>query len=52
MYVCNCKYKQITLQGGAILNSLFLPSGIMYHHDLEYMKKLEEKEVDPYHFHM
>ena len=28
------------------------PSGIMYHHDLEYMRKLDQKEVEPYHFHM
>ncbi len=28
------------------------PNGIMYHHDLNYMKKLKMKQVDPYHFHM
>jgi len=35
------------------LLSLFeFPNGIMYHHDLAYMKRLADKEVEPYHFHM
>lgn len=28
------------------------PNGIMYHHDKAYMKKLKQKEVSPFHFHM
>ena len=28
------------------------PNGIMYHHDRRYMKRLREKEADPYNFHM
>lgn len=28
------------------------PTGIMYHHNQQYMKQLKKKEVDPYNFHM
>jgi len=28
------------------------PNGILYHHNKQYMKRLEEKKEDPYHFHM
>jgi hypothetical protein len=28
------------------------PNGILYHHDRGYMKRLYEKQVAPYHFHM
>ena len=28
------------------------PTGIMYHHNRDYMKRLKNKEVDPYGFHM
>jgi hypothetical protein len=28
------------------------PTGIMYHHNHDYMRKLAKHEVDPYHFHM
>jgi hypothetical protein len=28
------------------------PGGIMYHHDIEYMKRLKRKEEHPYGFHM
>jgi hypothetical protein len=28
------------------------PTGILYHHDRAYMKRLADKRVDPYHFHM
>jgi hypothetical protein len=28
------------------------PTGILYHHDLGYMKKLADHEVHPYNYHM
>lgn len=28
------------------------PTGIMYHHNRDYMKRMREKKVDPYGFHM
>ena len=28
------------------------PNGILYHHDRSYMKRLYDKKVQPYHFHM
>ena len=28
------------------------PTGILYHHDPNYMQRLKEHKVDPYHFHM
>lgn len=28
------------------------PTGIMYHHNRDYMKRMRQKKVDPYGFHM
>ena len=35
-----------------ILSTDLFPNGYQYHHERSYMKKLREKQVDPYNFHM
>ena len=35
-----------------ILKPYLFPNGILYHHDKAFMKRLDEKREDPYHFHM
>ena len=35
-----------------ILSTDLFPNGYQYHHERSYMKRLREKQVDPYNFHM
>jgi hypothetical protein len=42
----------ITAQHIKLLDLVDFPGGIMYHHDYEYMKRLKNKAVQPYGFHM
>ena len=35
-----------------ILKPYSFPNGILYHHDKAFMKRLADKQEDPYHFHM
>ena len=39
-------------QNAQILALEDFPNGILYHHDRAYMKRLRDKKVHPYHFHM
>ena len=39
-------------QNAQVLSLDDFPNGILYHHNRDYMKRLREKKVDPYHFHM
>ena len=35
-----------------ILSTDIFPNGYQYHHERSYMKRLREKQVNPYNFHM
>ena len=42
----------ISHQHVMILPLYEFPTGILYHHDLAYMRRLAKKQENPYHFHM